>query len=633
MDTKLRRFKTHGATKFLAFVIVVAALAAVVVQIQYAEFSNGNVESLIVDAYKDSETFLYGEAHTALYRVARALEEGEAVDQKMNFYYFASDGEHRFSNVDWEDRASFEQSGAAFYYLENNAWQAGRQVKLPNFTYGGPVSDAVAFVVFPDDYMAGKQTAWEASRETLRPIAIGIATCIGTAILLIMFLVAVTGRKPEDRGLHLAKIDSLYSDVLLALFVPVVAFWIIFGYDYAFSGNSFLDGFGVTEVSLMVLAGGATALAVSACGVLFLSLVRKVKAGRLLKHSLIFVACAKTYDFFKSLFDGRRFEKHPLTKSLFYRQLIFIVASLAMVILTFVFLFAPPLFLVPPVLEIMMVYWYVKGNNRTYAAINRGFNESMWEQMKAERMKIALVTNVSHDLKTPLTSMVSYVDLLSKEEDLSESARDYIRILSEKTNRLKQMVSDLFDLAKSTSGDISMDMENLDIKKLIEQTLGDMADEIEKSGLQVKTRLPESPVMIFSDGKKLYRVFQNILGNALKYALDGSRIYVELEERAGGAVATVKNTAAYEMIFTADEMLQRFNRGDRARTTEGSGLGLSIAESFTKVCGGDFKVEIDGDMFKAAVSFGPETDEAAKPALGLEQKKPPLKKRWFWSKG
>jgi len=192
---------------------------------------------------------------------------------------------------------------------------------------------------------------------------------------------------------------------------------------------------------------------------------------------------------------------------------------------------------------------------------------------------------------------------LSKEEDLSPSARDYVQILSEKTDRLKNIVSDLFDLAKSTSGDISMEMETLDIKKLIEQTLGDMEDEVEKSGMQIKTRLPDEPVIIYSDGKKLYRVFQNVLDNALKYSLEGSRIYVELEKHGGDIVAMVKNTAGYEMDFTEDEILQRFSRGDKARSSDGSGLGLSIAESFTRVCGGNFKVVLDGDLFKVAIEF------------------------------
>jgi signal transduction histidine kinase len=230
--------------------------------------------------------------------------------------------------------------------------------------------------------------------------------------------------------------------------------------------------------------------------------------------------------------------------------------------------------------------------------------------MKSERMKVALITNVSHDLKTPLTSIISYVDLLSKEENLTDSARDYVKILSEKSSRLSNMVSDLFDLAKSTSGNMPLDIESIDMKKLIEQTLADMEDKVEKSGLLMKVVLPEKPLFILADGKKLYRVFQNVIDNALKYSFKGTRVYITLEKRNGHAIAAIKNTAGYEMDFTADEILQRFNRGDKSRTTEGSGLGLSIAESFTQVCGGTLRVDIDGDLFKVTISF-----PAAEPAL------------------
>ena len=207
-----------------------------------------------------------------------------------------------------------------------------------------------------------------------------------------------------------------------------------------------------------------------------------------------------------------------------------------------------------------------------------------------------------HDLKTPLTSIISYVDLLSK-EDLPESARDYVSILAEKSGRLKNIVSDLFDLAKSTSGNLPLDMERIDIRRLIEQTLGDMEDDIEKSGIRIKTTLTDVPIYIYSDGKKLYRVFQNIIGNALKYSLQGTRVFIDMDVEDNIVNITVKNTASYDMDFTAEDVLQRFSRGDKSRSTEGSGLGLSIAESFTWACGGSFKVEIDGDQFKVKLGF------------------------------
>lgn len=199
-----------------------------------------------------------------------------------------------------------------------------------------------------------------------------------------------------------------------------------------------------------------------------------------------------------------------------------------------------PLIFIPLVLEIVLIYWYVKYNNKTYDEINKGFNESLEEQMKSERMKIELVTNVSHDLKTPLTSIISYVDLLSKEENLSETARDYIKVLSEKSDRLKNIVSDLFDLAKSNSGDINLHLETIDMKTLIEQILGDIEDDIERAGNKIKLKLPESSIEIVADSNRLYRVIQNVLDNALKYALNGTRIFIEMEKREGRGIVTIK---------------------------------------------------------------------------------------------
>lgn len=218
-------------------------------------------------------------------------------------------------------------------------------------------------------------------------------------------------------------------------------------------------------------------------------------------------------------------------------------------------------------------------------------------------MKLDLITNVAHDLKTPLTSIVSYADLLATESDLPEQAREYAGVLLQKAERLKILIQDLFDLSRATSGNMELQMEPLDLGKLIHQTLGDLSEEIAASPLTFRTNLPERPVIIESDGRKLYRVFLNLFTNALKYSLPGSRVYVELAIKGDRAVAAVKNTASAEMDFDSEEILERFVRGDRARSTEGSGLGLSIAQSFTHACGGRFAVTIDGDLFKVTVDF------------------------------
>lgn len=232
-----------------------------------------------------------------------------------------------------------------------------------------------------------------------------------------------------------------------------------------------------------------------------------------------------------------------------------------------------------------------------------GFDKAVQGAVKAEKMKSELITNVSHDLKTPLTSIIGYVDLLEGTENLPDEARDYVAVIKKKSERLKNIISDLFDLSKSTSGNAELEMEKLDMKKLMEQTLADMSDAIESSGRSIRQTLPEKPVMITGDGKKLYRVFQNIIDNALKYSLENTRIFVTLKEKDGRAIAEIKNTSAYELDFSETEITERFSRGDRSRATEGSGLGLSIARSFTNACNGYLRVILDGDQFKVIIEF------------------------------
>ncbi len=238
-------------------------------------------------------------------------------------------------------------------------------------------------------------------------------------------------------------------------------------------------------------------------------------------------------------------------------------------------------------------------------SIQEGMSLAVNEKMRSERMKVDLITNVSHDLKTPLTSIVSYVELLSKEENLPEHVNDYIGVLATKTERLQNLIQDLFDLSKATSDNIALDMERIDLRRLIEQALADMEERIDASGLAFRVNVPEQPVYVVSDGRKLHRVLQNLISNTLKYSLVGSRVFVDLEVCDAGAVAvmTIKNTANYEMDFDEDEILQRFSRGDRSRSTEGSGLGLSIAQSFTEACGGRFGIKIDGDQFRVELRF------------------------------
>lgn len=250
--------------------------------------------------------------------------------------------------------------------------------------------------------------------------------------------------------------------------------------------------------------------------------------------------------------------------------------------------------------------------SQAVAQIGVNLRESVEAQMKSERMKIELITNVSHDLKTPLTSIIGYLDLLEKQE-LRPETRDYVLILRQKSERLATTVADLFTLAKATSGSEVLHIEPLDLVMAVRQTLGDLSDAIRAAGIPVKTAMPESAI-VRADSPKLYRVLQNILDNALHYALAGTRIYLDVTPGDAATHLTLTNTASYEMTFAPEEVLQRFVRGDASRTTEGSGLGLSIAQTFMQNFGGDLSVDVRGDAFIVELTFPNEVNRQNAPA-------------------
>ena len=231
-----------------------------------------------------------------------------------------------------------------------------------------------------------------------------------------------------------------------------------------------------------------------------------------------------------------------------------------------------------------------------------GIEYAVEERTKSERMKVELVANVSHDLKTPLTSIISYIQLLKQEEGLPDYIRDYVRILDEKAERLKNMVQDVFSVSKATSGQLEVEKKELDFGKLLEQTLADMQEQIENSAVTLKTEFPVRQITVLADGSRMYRVFQNLIGNALKYSLEGSRIYLTLQTEGSNATACIRNTSKKELCNDID-FTERFTRGDKSRTDGGSGLGLSIAKSFTEACGGSFRVEVIADLFVVTVTL------------------------------
>ena len=235
------------------------------------------------------------------------------------------------------------------------------------------------------------------------------------------------------------------------------------------------------------------------------------------------------------------------------------------------------------------------------------------ERLKSERFKAELITNVSHDLKTPLTSIINYVDLLKKEDIPSPRAREYLAVLDRKSQRLKKLTEDLVEASKASTGSLTVVRERLGFTQLLDQALGEYQEKFEKSGLTLVLTTPDHELYVEADGRHLWRIIDNLLGNCVKYAMPGTRVYLDVKGWDGSVCLSVKNVSKDPLNIPAEQLMERFVRGDLSRTTEGSGLGLSIARSLTELQGGAFRLEIDGDLFKAVVTF-PECGE--EPALG-----------------
>ncbi len=444
-----------------------------------------------------------------------------------------------------------------------------------------------------------------------------IVRCVQSAIILafiLLYFIIVAGRTPENDEVNIKNIDNVYIDILcLIVFTCITIFTFMLGssiYEVDIFPQATIDIFFILY-SILV-----TILSVY----LLTNISIKIKSKKFLESLFVFVVIRFVYrKTFKALYKLFIIDTTWSLRILLVLGVVFGVIGLmgpglGIFIATMYFgLLIASIRLVTAIKEV--------ANNEKFVAdkklrnipfntsleeletISKNTNEVYIKGLKAQNTKTELITNVSHDLRTPLTSIVGYIDLLEKRgNDYDEETQEYIRVLKEKSNRMTQMVGDLFDLAKTSSGDVKLDLSKLDVKKLVEQTVSELDDFIVDEN-KIQLNLQEK-LFILADGNKMYRVMQNLIDNALKYSLDGTRIYIEVFENENGEVQIeFKNIANYEMNFKQDEITERFTRGDKSRTTEGSGLGLAIAETYTNLNGGSFKVVVDGDLFKVVIKI------------------------------
>lgn len=407
---------------------------------------------------------------------------------------------------------------------------------------------------------------------------ISLAGLVGSFVSL-AYMANVAGRKSEDDyTIYYLPIDKVYSDVMLVIFTLLMVFMgkVISGvknqhFDYA---------------SLIMTVGTFTFLFDLAFIILYQSIVRKIKGNILYTHSLMY----KGYELLKRVIEKKDIHTQKNKEIMRIQEALEAISEGAL----------------DTTLNVNEFHGQQKKVAEAVNHIRQGLMSSVNESLKNEKLKADLITNVSHDIKTPLTSIVNYVDLLKRENLENENAKYYIHVLEEKSQRLKQLTEDLVETSKITSGNVKLNMQKLDLVELLYQTGGEFNERFESRNLTIVTKIPSEQIFIYADGRQLYRSIENLYTNAAKYALENTRVYVELEKADTKAVFTIKNVSKNELDIVSNgnvDLTERFVRGERSRTTEGSGLGLSIAKNLTHLMGGKFEIKVDGDLFIATITY------------------------------
>ncbi|WP_418373363.1 sensor histidine kinase [Agathobacter sp.] len=407
---------------------------------------------------------------------------------------------------------------------------------------------------------------------------LAIVGMVGSFVTL-SYMANTSGRRSEDDyTIYYRKIDKIYSDIFLLMFMLF-----IIGIVKVISG---VKSQNFEFASLLITVGTLTYILDLGFIVFYTSIVRRIKGNILFTHSLIY----KIWEILLQFVCGNRFHTQKTREIMKIQQALELISTGAL----------------DTKLDVSEFHGQEKEVAEAVNHIRDGLMESVNESLKNEKLKADLITNVSHDIKTPLTSIVNYVDLLKRENLGNENARNYIRILDEKSQRLKQLTEDLVETSKITSGNVKLDMQKIDMVELLYQTGGEFNERFEARNLTIVTKIPNKSMYIYADGRQLYRSLENLYTNAAKYALENTRVYVELSNNDNKVVFTIKNVSKNELDIVSDgkvDLTERFVRGEKSRTTEGSGLGLSIAKNLTTLMGGKFEINVDGDLFIATIEY------------------------------
>lgn len=602
---------------------------------------NGRLEEAY-DALDDA----LGKVGTAL-NSARLLEDYKEGNTNLTYLFISEKANKVFSNkasYQSNAKAALDEMQKQELYLIMRPTLSESETSLSGIdlsmwqemitSHSGYTDDFVFAITvdekFPiQDTLASQKEDYEKYAPLGVPSMASIGLCAVVFVLILGILTAAAGKKASDSHIYLSFFDKWFTEPAAGL---VIGIWIL---GIAFS-LEIMD----CQNSVDALAVWSVLLALFTCAMFligYLSLVRRIKAKNLWKNSFLrwlLLLIKKLWTVFLDFYRELAKNMHSVLKMILVVG-VFLFTQFALCGIIFSGGAGCLLFLAA--IDIAAMYYFLKrangwqkildglrkitggdlqykipveklaGEQLTIAesinSIGDGLNKAVENSVKNERMKTELITNVSHDIKTPLTSIINYIDLLKRENLDDPKIQGYIEILEAKAQRLKVLTEDVVEASKASTGNISLEMADLNFVEMINQVMGEFEEKFEQKRLTMVVNLPTEPVFIRADGRRLWRVLENLFNNAAKYAMQGTRVYVDLQTQNQQADLCLKNISAQPLNFSADELTERFIRGDVSRNTEGSGLGLSIAKSLTTLQGGEFTLYLDGDLFKVVISF------------------------------
>lgn len=477
-----------------------------------------------------------------------------------------------------------------YYWIASTIDQAG-------------IDDHVMYIAFTKDFINPRIEQWKSDKVIAANSLYRLAGLLLGLIVSFLYLAWIIGRKSfRDQEVHLNVVDNLYTDINSVLCLGLIMLWFLL-----------LDGWDIRNYSMVIIP---ITVPIATVGlILVLSLIKHFKNKTFIKHTLVFRILYSVYQFIKKVYDSGNLGVKVILLVIGYPILVAITIFIFPVTIGAAAWFAlkkiREFYAIKEGVEIIKngdiqhtIEIDSKGEFKSLAdninSITDGLKNAVENELKSERLKTELITNVSHDIRTPLTGIITYVGLLKKETDPSK-VQEYIEVLDQKAQRLKILTDDLFEAAKASSGNIPTHLEKINIVSLLTQGLGEMNDKIEASQLDFKMSHPKEAIYIKADGRLFWRSVENLLSNIFKYALQGSRVYIDIEDLGDEVLLALKNISAYELNISADELMERFTRGDESRSSEGSGLGLSIAKSLIEIQKGRFDIQVDGDLFKVMI--------------------------------